>query len=214
MDGRVAIVGGGLGGFTAYATLLHGGVHPSEIDVFDPDPNPVGTWRPRAEAIRQQRMRSESDGHCYPESFPGLAPREAVRRRSLAPLLRTVANAYRPTVDEFRRHVDELRWRLGWDDRIRRVARSSGSRAATGFELDGAGVFRHVLLAPGHPGLVLPPELDDDPRVVHAYEPHDYARTCRRRRRRDGRGDGVAERTRRPAPRSSRCAAASPSADR
>ena len=33
----------------------------------------------------------------------------------------------------------------------------------------------HVLLAPGHPGLAVPAELDDDPRVVHAYEPHEYA---------------------------------------
>src|SRR5204862_1912937 len=44
-----------------------------------------------------------------------------------------------------------------------------------GFELDGHGVFRHVLLAPGHPGLSVPDELRDDPRMVHAYEPHDYA---------------------------------------
>ena len=44
-----------------------------------------------------------------------------------------------------------------------------------GFELDDEGVFRHVLLAPGHPGLALPPGLEDDARVVHAYEPHGYA---------------------------------------
>jgi hypothetical protein len=44
------------------------------------------------------------------------------------------------------------------------------------FELDGE-PFRHVLLAPGHPGLNVPEELRDDPRVVHSYEPHDYAAT-------------------------------------
>jgi hypothetical protein len=55
---------------------------------------------------------------------------------------------------------------------IRRVRAVEG-----GFELDGHGVFRHVLLAPGHPGLNRPPELQDDPRAVHAYEPHDYAST-------------------------------------
>jgi hypothetical protein len=32
-----------------------------------------------------------------------------------------------------------------------------------------------VLLAPGHPGLAVPDELAGDPRVVHAYEPHEYA---------------------------------------
>ena len=34
-----------------------------------------------------------------------------------------------------------------------------------------------MLLAPGHPGLNVPEELRDDPRAVHAYEPHDYAAT-------------------------------------
>ena len=99
----------GLAGFVAYQTLRHGGIEPAEIAVFDPDPDPVGAWRPRAEAIRQQRMRSESDGHCYPTSFPACAPREAVRRGELMPLVQTACNRYRPTVGEFLRHVDELR---------------------------------------------------------------------------------------------------------
>ena len=81
MTPRVAIVGSGLGGFVAYATLRHGGLEPAEIAVFGDDPDPAGAWRPRAAAIRQKRMRSESDGHCWPTSFPGLAAREAVRRR-------------------------------------------------------------------------------------------------------------------------------------
>jgi hypothetical protein len=46
-----------------------------------------------------------------------------------------------------------------------------------GFELDGEGPFAHVLLAPGHPGLNVPEELREDPRAVHSYEPHEYART-------------------------------------
>src|SRR5262249_45934192 len=34
-------------------------------------------------------------------------------------------------------------------------------------------------VATGHPGLALPDELRGDPRVVHAYEPHDYgAEVC------------------------------------
>ena len=65
-----------------------------------------------------------------------------------------------------------------------------------GFDLDGHGVFRHVLLAPGHPGLALPAELADDARVVHAYEPHEYASQRGDRRRRDGGCDGMAERAR------------------
>jgi hypothetical protein len=44
-----------------------------------------------------------------------------------------------------------------------------------GFELDDAGVFAHVLAAPGHPGLAFPEGLEGDERVVHSYQPHDYA---------------------------------------
>ena len=178
---RVAIVGGGLAGFVAYQTLRHGGLEPKEIAVFDPDPDPVGAWRPRAEAIRQVRMRSESDGHCYPTSFPGLAPREAIRRGELMPLMQTACNRYRPSVDEFLRHVDELRGRSSWDESIatERVVRVTA--VGDGFELEtesgrAAAKFRHVLLALGHPGLAFPGELEGDQRVVHAYEPHPYAR--------------------------------------
>ena len=71
----VAVVGGGLAGLTAYATLRHRGLRPEEIAVFGDDADPAGAWRPRAAAIRQQAMRSESDGHCWPTSFPGLAAR-------------------------------------------------------------------------------------------------------------------------------------------
>jgi cation diffusion facilitator CzcD-associated flavoprotein CzcO len=174
---RCAIVGGGLAGFVAYATLRHVGVRPEEIVVLGPDPDPAGAWRPRAEAIRQRAMRSESDGHCFPRSFPGLAAREAARRRTVVPLLRTVTNRYRPSVDEFLAHVTRLREATGWDTSFR-VARVRRVRAvAGGFELDGEGPFAHVLLAPGHPGLALPPELAGDARAVHAYEPHDYGPT-------------------------------------
>lgn len=175
MTGRAAIVGSGLGGFVAYATLRHGGLRPDEISVFGDDPDPTAAWGPRAAAIRQRAMRSESDGHCWPTSFPGLAAREAVRRRDLAPLLLSVCDRYRPTVAWFLRHVDETRERTGWDESFRRGRIRQVRAVDGGFELDRRGVFRHVLLAPGHPGLAVPPELDGDPRAVHAYEPHDYA---------------------------------------
>jgi cation diffusion facilitator CzcD-associated flavoprotein CzcO len=175
MSPRCAIVGAGLGGFVAYAALRHAGLEPEEIAVFGDADDPAGPWRVRAAAIRQQRMRSESDGHCYPASFPGLAAREAARRWSAAPLLQSVCDRYRPTVPEFLHHVDELRERSGWDRSLRRVHVDRVRAVEGGFELDGHGTFHHVLLAPGHPGLALPPELERDPRVVHAYEPHEYA---------------------------------------
>ncbi len=174
MERSCAIVGGGLAGFVAYVTLRHGGLSPGEIAVFGTDPDPVAAWRPRAEAIRQTRMRSESDGHCYPRSFPGLAPREALRTRSPAPLVQTVCNRYRPSVQEFLRHVEELRERAEWDQSFQEHRAAGVFAAEGGFDVDDRGRFRHVLLAPGHPGLSLPPELASDSRTVHAYEPHGY----------------------------------------
>src|SRR3954453_18922897 len=119
----VAIVGGGLAGFCAYATLVHGGVDPADVTVFDAssDPDPAAVWRERAAAIRQGRMRSESDGHCLPTSFPGLAVREARRRRSVVPLARSLADRYRPPVSAFLEQVDELRSRSGWDASVRQA---------------------------------------------------------------------------------------------
>jgi cation diffusion facilitator CzcD-associated flavoprotein CzcO len=170
-----AIVGGGLAGFIAYATLRHGGLEPAEIDVFGTDADPAAQWRRRAAAIRQRRMRSESDGHCAPRSFPGLAMRSARRTLDPLPLVRSVFDRYHPTVDEFLLHLEELRAASDWDRSFRqgRVARIAA--ADSGFEVDGHGVFRHLLVATGHPGLNLPDELAGDRRVVHSYEPHDYA---------------------------------------
>jgi cation diffusion facilitator CzcD-associated flavoprotein CzcO len=172
--GHVAIVGSGLGGLVAYATLRHGGLEPGEIAVFGDNADPAAVWRVRAASIRQERMRSESNGHCFPTTFPGLAAREAARRRDLAPLVLSVCDRYRPTVGEFLAHVDELRERSGWDESLRPGRIGSVRAVDGGFALDG-GTFRHVLLAPGHPGLAIPPELEGDPRAVHAYEPHEYA---------------------------------------
>jgi cation diffusion facilitator CzcD-associated flavoprotein CzcO len=172
---RVAVVGSGLAGFTAYQTLRRA-LEPGEIAVYGTDADPAAAWRVRAAAIRQREMRSESDGHCLPTSFPGLAFSSVRRRRSARPLLDSVLDRYHPSVDEFLSHVEQLRERSGWDESLvpRRVERVRSVEA--GFELDGEH-FQHVLLAPGHPGLNVPEELHGDRRVVHSYEPHDYATT-------------------------------------
>jgi cation diffusion facilitator CzcD-associated flavoprotein CzcO len=171
----VAVVGSGLAGFTAYQTLRRGGLDPGEIAVFGSDADPAAVWRERAAAIRQREMRSESDGHCGATTFPGLAVGATMRRRSLRPLYESLADRFHPTVDEFLAHVEERRARSGWE-RSLRLARIERIRAVDGgFELDGQGTFRHVLVAPGHPALNVPDELRRDPRVVHAYQPHEYA---------------------------------------
>jgi cation diffusion facilitator CzcD-associated flavoprotein CzcO len=172
---RVAVVGSGLAGFTAYQTLRRK-FEPGEIAVFGTDADPAAAWRVRAASIRQREMRSESDGHCLPASFPGLAFSSVRRRRSVRPLIESSLDRYHPTVDEFLAHVERLRERSGWDRSLvpRRVDRVRA--VEDGFDLDGER-FAHVLLAPGHPGLNVPQELRDDPRAVHSYEPHDYAAT-------------------------------------
>ncbi len=176
-----ALVGGGLAGFVAYATLIRGGVPPEEITVFDATgTDPAATWRRRATAIRQRRMRSESDGHCLPTSFPGLAVRSACRRLSVRPLVESLCDRYHPTVGEFLDHVESVRERIGWDaavvpERVEGIRAVEGGFALDRPGLDSAGTFRHLLVAPGHPGLNVPEELSGDARTVHAYEPHDYA---------------------------------------
>ena len=102
-------------------------------------PIPPAAWRRKAAAIRQRLMRSESDGHCYPTSFPGLAPREAVRQGSLGPLARTLADRYRPSVEVFLRHVDELRAETGWDESVGSSGSSACAPPTGGFELDDHG---------------------------------------------------------------------------
>ncbi|HEY7603940.1 MAG TPA: hypothetical protein VH760_06730 [Gaiellaceae bacterium] len=170
-----AIVGGGLGGFVTYTTLRFGGLEPEEIAVFGTDPDPASTFRAHAAAISQRRMRSESDGHCLARSFPGLAVRSAARTGSVRPLVDSVRNRYRPTVEEFLDHVAEVRASSGWDESFRRRRIERVRAVDRGFELDDRGVFPHVLLAPGHAGFAYPPGLEDDPRAVHAYRPHEYA---------------------------------------
>src|SRR5262249_52626959 len=149
---RCAIVGGGLAGFVAHATLVHGGVPPEDVTVFSAGgPDPAAAWRVRSAAIRQQRMRSESDGHCLPTTFPGLAVRATMRTFNPWPLLLSACDRYHPTVGEFLLHVEELRAHTRWDDAVvrRRVERIAA--VDDGFELDGEGPFRQVLVAVGHP---------------------------------------------------------------
>ena len=166
---RCAIVGSGLAAIAGFATLRHGGIEPGELTVFGTHEDPTATWSERAAAIRQQRMRSESDGHLAPASFPGLALRETWHGQTFRPLLQTATNRYNPNVSDFLRHAGDVVAKSGWEQsfvqrRIDRIRAVEG-----GFELDGEGPFEHVLVATGHPGL------ERITGAVHAYEPHEYA---------------------------------------
>jgi hypothetical protein len=168
---QCAIVGSGLAALATYAALRHGGVPAEEIAVFGTHEDPTEVWHTRAASIRQQRMRSESDGHLGAASFPGLAVREAVQRGTLAPLARTLTNRYHPSVEVFLHHAASVRERSGWDRSFRAERIESIKPVDGGFALDG-GTFQHVVVATGHPGLARPAEMPD---AVHAYEPHQYA---------------------------------------
>ena len=93
------------------------------------------------------------------------------------PLVETVFDRYHPTVAEFLAHVAELREQTGWDGSLRLNRIDRITPVPDGFDLDGRGVFRHVLVTPGHPGLAFPDDLKGEHRAVHAYEPHGYADT-------------------------------------
>ncbi|HEY2326823.1 MAG TPA: hypothetical protein VGH52_05000 [Gaiellaceae bacterium] len=163
----IAIVGSGLASLAAYNTLRHGGIAAEEIAVFGTHEDPTYVWRRRAESIRQQRMRSESDGHLGAASWPGLALRE----RRAGALLETATSRYRPAVSLFLDHAERVRERSGWETSFREARVARIAAVPGGFEVDG-NAFRHVFVATGHPGLELPEQY---PGAVHAYEPHEYA---------------------------------------
>ena len=166
----IAIVGSGLAAFASYVTLRHGGIPAEEIVVLGMHDDPTAVWRRRAESIRQQRMRSESDGHLGAASWPGLALRE----RRLGALVETATSRYHPPVPLFLDHAARLRAQSGWERSFRRLRVERIAAVDGGFELDGE-KFAHVLVATGHPGLHVPAEYRGDSRTVHAYEPHEYA---------------------------------------
>ena len=174
MTPRVAIVGSGSGG-SSRTPLCHGGLEPAEIAVFGDEPDPAGapaSARPRSASAGCARRATDT---ATQPPFRGSLRGEAARRLDPVPLLQTVSNCYRPSVDTFLRHIEELRARSRWDESFRAARIERVQAVDGGFDLDAHGRFRHILIAPGHPGLEPPPELAADPRVVHAYEPHEYA---------------------------------------
>ena len=172
-----AIVGGGLGGFVAYTTLRYGGLEPDEIAVFGTDPDPaVDLPRPRGrdpaarDALGERRpLPGDARSPASPSGRRcGAAERPAARRLGLRPLPpdgRGVPRARRGGAG-----ADAAGTRASVGGASSRSARSTEASSSTT-----QGVFPHVLLAPGHAGLAFPPGLEDDARVVHAYQPHEYA---------------------------------------
>ena len=77
---RVAVVGSGLAGFTAYQTLRRA-FEPAEIAVFGTGADPAAAWRVRTAALRRREMRSARDGHDAPTPLPVVSLGGARARR-------------------------------------------------------------------------------------------------------------------------------------
>ena len=186
------------------------GRRPARSPCSAPEPDPAALWRRRAAAIRQRRMRSESDGHCLPAVVPGARGAGGAAAALAAPLVARCSTATTRRVDEFLEHVEELRERTGWDESFR-PARVERVRAVDGgFDLDGARRLpARARRARATRACTCRTELAGDPRVVHAYEPHEYADEVAVVGAGHGRRDRVAERARGRRARSSRCAGAS-----
>ena len=94
--------------------------------------DPPEAWSRTAAAIRQRRMRSESDGHARRPRSRASRAREAVRRRSLVPLRAHACDRYRPT----RRGLPRARRascasETGWDESCAAASGSSASAPST-----------------------------------------------------------------------------------
>ena len=158
MDGRCAIVGGASPASSPTRPCATAASSRRRSPSSTPIRTLVGAWLPRGgdpaapDALRERRP-------LLPEVVPRARAPRGAPARSLTPLVLTAFDEYRPTLDEFLRHVRELREQLGWDESVRRVRAERVRAVDGGFAVDGRGTFRHVLLAPGHPGLARPPEL-------------------------------------------------------
>ena len=188
---RCAIVGSGLAALATYATLRHGGVAPEEIAVFGTHEDPTEVWRERAAAIRQQRMRSECDGHLAAGGVPrARGARSCARaRRRRSSLGREPLPPDASTTSS--RTPSRVRERSGWEQSFRRSGSSASARSTAASPLDGEGPFAHVLRRDR------PSRSRATRRVPRRGARLRAARLRgegRRRRRRDGRRDGMAER--------------------
>jgi hypothetical protein len=189
-DSTIAVVGDGFGSLIVYSTAIYLGFRPEHLSLFGPGDQPVSTYQHYAHNLRQTVLRSESESHFLPADWPTFAQLDAWSHRSIAPLARSVRRKYNPGVREILTEAAVVARRLGWD--TARVPRRVGwlqreLRPTPHFVLYDEqarflGRARHVMLAPGHGPLRFPPVLARakadttlGERIVHAYEPKQYA---------------------------------------
>lgn len=182
----IAIVGNGVAGLIAFATLRFLGAPTAQIAVYGDHADPLAHLRAYTAAVRQRDMRSESSGHLLPTDFPGFATLLLLRRGAIRPWLGALFDAYHPALNDVLAQGDRLRQQTALEESLVLARVGRLERREEHFVLwDEAGrrlgEHRHVLLALGHPGLAWPDAVQavrDDPalrpRIHHAYQPKVY----------------------------------------
>lgn len=204
-------VGGGIGSFIAVNYLrIAGNVPVSDIRVLSNLSHPWQTYEYLTRVSQLPRdKRIRSDSASRPDNlwgFPSFALREAVRNRTLKPLVQVLlepvfADFYTPLLgdllDTMAREADRIRY---WDMLVRGEAQVVRHRAGGGYftllteggdQTGGQIAFRSrdVHLAVGYPGLRFLPDMqafrtrmNDFHHVVNGYEDHEHVYEALRRR--------------------------------
>lgn len=189
-DAVLAVVGDGFGSLLVHTTARYLGFQNSQISIYGPSSNPVGTYQQFAHNLGQTVLRSESESHFLAPDWPTFAQIDAWSRRSPAPLWRTTRRKYNPGVPEILTEAQIVKQRMGWEEsrvpvRVGWLQRETSPMPHFVLYDEDAnfiGRAKHVMLAPGHGPLSWPPVLAKarkDPyladRIVQAYEPKHYA---------------------------------------
>ncbi|MET0235131.1 MAG: hypothetical protein ABW224_10870 [Kibdelosporangium sp.] len=200
-------VGGGMGSFVTVDYLrVAGGVPTSDIRVLSNLSHPWQTYEHLtrvSQLPRQNRIRS--DAASRPDNlwgFPSYALQEAVREKSVKPLLQVLlepvfADFYTPKLDNVLTSIEREAQRIGyWDMLVQGEVRMVRRRVGGGYftileDQNGKTAFRSrdVHLAVGYAGLRFLPDMqafreryNDYHHVVNGYEDHEHVYETLRRR--------------------------------
>ncbi len=203
VDVPFVTVGGGLGSFAMVDTLRIAGAPTANIAVLTNIDDPFQTYRYLANNSQipdHERLRSDSSSTIDNIwGFPGYALREAIRDKTIDPLLHVAVEPelrdfWTPRAGDVYASLQAEAHRTGWQRMVRKgqvrlVRRRHGGGYFTvltpppGTSTTTRVVYRSrfVHLAVGYPGVRFLPDLQayretyrDFSRVVNAYEPHDY----------------------------------------
>jgi hypothetical protein len=201
-------VGGGMGSFVTVDYLrVAGGVPAADIRVLSNLDRPWRTYEHLtrvSQLPRHRRIRSDSSsrpGNLW--GFPSYAVQEAVREKTLKPLVQVLlepvfADFYTPLLDDVLTGIRREADRIGYDrmlalGEVRTVRRRAGGGYFTVLLARAGGAVayrsRDVHVAVGYSGLRFLPELQqfreqygDYHRVVNGYEDHEHVYSALRRR--------------------------------